>query len=43
VYEKNFDYKPEILREDIGCGITAYVTEKISYDKNTAFEILNVL
>ena len=48
IYKKNTPYYPEILKSDIGCGITAFITNKIfsgktQSDVNVKIEILKIV
>jgi hypothetical protein len=42
VYE-NKKYNPEILNSDVGCGISAFITEKISFDESDRKDILKAV
>lgn len=43
VYDALTGYNPDILKSDVGCGITAFITEKIDFDKKTRFDILKAV
>ena len=36
-------YKPQILKDDVGCGITGFVTEKIDFIKAFSKELISVI
>jgi hypothetical protein len=40
VYDRSRGYIPEILREDVGCGITGYIIEQLNYSPKDVREIL---
>ncbi len=43
VYDKNTEYNPEILKSDVGCGITAFFMEPIAFDEKSKMEILKAI
>lgn len=43
LYDSSFGYKPEILGDDVGCGISAAVTERIEFPGEAAKSILSII
>ncbi len=43
VYDKNAEYNPEILKSDVGCGITAFIMEGMPFDDKSKKEILKAV
>ena len=43
VYKKTDNYHPEILKSDVGCGITAFITGKLNFSKKGRQDILKAV
>ncbi len=43
IYNKKSYYKPEILKSDVGCGMTSFITEYIDIDKKFIKELSDYL